>query len=108
VLITVGYSFADDHINDIIFQALSNPTFTLIIVDFDGTKNGSINALKNLNDPRIMIFEGEYFGDFLTFADSLMPNFTIIDHNDRIASTLNELFSPKEIEPAAPKDGDHE
>src|SRR5690606_3752595 len=35
VLITVGYAFADDHFNDIIFQALSNPTFTLIIVDFN-------------------------------------------------------------------------
>lgn len=29
VLVTVGYAFADEHFNDIIFQALSNPTFTL-------------------------------------------------------------------------------
>lgn len=33
VLFTVGYSFCDEHFNDIIYQALSNPSFTLIIVD---------------------------------------------------------------------------
>lgn len=36
VLFTVGYSFCDEHFNDIIYQALSNPSFTLIIIDFNG------------------------------------------------------------------------
>ncbi len=93
VLVTIGYSFGDDHFNDIIFQALSNPTFTLIIIDFSGTKNEYINNIKNLNDQRIIILEGHYFGDFLTFADTLMPNFTEIDHNEKVANTLNEYFS---------------
>lgn len=93
VLITIGYSFADEHFNDIIFQALSNPTFTLIIVDFAGTRSPYIKNIKELNDPRIIILEGEFFGDFLTFADTLMPNFNNIDHYDDIASTLNSLLS---------------
>lgn len=92
VLITVGYSFADEHFNDIIYQALSNPTFTLIVVDFAGTKSSYINELKNLNDPRVIILEGEFFGDFLTFADTLMPNFNNVDNNEEIANTLNRLF----------------
>lgn len=95
VLITVGYSFADDHFNDIIYQALSNPTFTLIVIDFQGTQNEYINNLKELNDPRIIILEGEYFGDFLTFADTLMPNFNNVDNNENIANTLNRLLSAK-------------
>jgi hypothetical protein len=95
VLITVGYSFGDDHFNDIIFQALSNPTFTLIVVDFQGTKNQYIKNLKELNDPRIIILEGEFFGDFLTFSDTLMPNFNNVDNNERVANTLNSLFSNK-------------
>jgi hypothetical protein len=95
VLITVGYSFGDDHFNDIIFQALSNPTFTLIVVDFQGTENEYINNLKELNDPRIIILEGSYFGDFLTFSDTLMPNFNNIDNNEKVANTLNEIFSQK-------------
>ena len=95
VLITIGYSFADDHFNDIIYQALSNPTFTLIIVDFSGTRNEYIKNMKELNDPRIIILEGEFFGDFLTFADTLMPNFNNVDNFDKVANTLNELFTTK-------------
>lgn len=95
VLITVGYSFGDDHFNDIIFQALSNPTFTLIVVDYQGTIIEYINNLKELNDPRIIILEGDFFGDFLTFSDTLMPNFNSVDNNEKVAQTLNELFSAK-------------
>lgn len=95
VLITVGYSFGDDHFNDIIYQALSNPTFTLIVVDFQGTRNEYINNLKELNDPRVIILEGEFFGDFLTFSDTLMPNFNNVDTNENVANTLNKLFNSK-------------
>ncbi|WP_158267256.1 SIR2 family protein [Prevotella sp. oral taxon 820] len=95
VLITVGYSFYDEHFNDIIYQALSNPTFTLIIVDFAGTKNLEIQRLKDLNDPRIIILEGEFFGDFLTFADTLMPNFNEGSSAENIATTLNSLLTTK-------------
>lgn len=95
ILITVGYSFGDDHFNDIIYQALSNPTFTLIVVDFQGTRNEYIRNLKELNDPRVIILEGEFFGDFLTFSDTLMPNFNNVDNNEKVANTLNELFSQK-------------
>jgi len=95
VLITVGYSFGDEHLNDIIYQALSNPTFTLIVVDLGGTKSPYIEELKNLNDPRVIILEGEYFGDFLTFADTLMPNFNSVDNNENVANSLNLLFNSK-------------
>jgi hypothetical protein len=96
VLITIGYSFADDHFNDIIFQALSNPTFTLIIVDFSGTRSSYIRSMKDLNDPRIIILEGDFFGDFLTFSDTLMPNFNNPDNNEKIALTLNKVFAEKQ------------
>lgn len=92
VLITAGYSFGDEHFNDIIYQALSNPTFTLIVIDLGGIKSAYINELKELGDPRIIILEGEYFGDFLTFSDSLMPDFNSIDNDVKIANTLNSLF----------------
>ena len=93
VLITIGYSFGDDHFNDIIFQALSNPTFTLIIVDFAGIKSPYIKKMQGLNDPRIIILEGEFFGDFLTFADTLMPNFNNVDNYEEVASALNKLLN---------------
>lgn len=103
VLITVGYSFGDDHFNDIIYQALSNPTFTLIVIDFQGTRNENINNLKELNDPRIIILEGEFFGEFLTFSDTLMPNFNNVDNNEKVANTLNELLSKEVSKPEPAK-----
>ena len=103
VLVTVGYSFGDDHFNDIIYQALSNPTFTLIIVDFAGTKNKAIEQMKDLDDPRIIILEGAFFGDFLSFADTLMPNFNSGDNYEKVASTLNELFNTGPITSTDPE-----
>lgn len=94
VLFTVGYSFCDEHFNDIIYQALSNPSFTLIIVDLKGcAKSVEIKRLRDLNDPRIIIIEGDYLGDFLTLADELMPDFMDTSSNDKVVSTLNSLLS---------------
>lgn len=93
VLVTVGYAFADDHFNDIIFQALSNPTFTLIIIDFNGiTNNPNIERIKDLNDSRIIILQGSFFGDFLTLADTLMPDFNGVDTKVKVAQTLDDYF----------------
>lgn len=97
VLFTIGYSFCDEHFNDIIYQALSNPSFTLIIIDFNGTKKSEeIKRLRDLNDPRIIILEGDFLGDFLTLADTLMPDFLDASSNDDVAETLNKLIVNKE------------
>lgn len=94
VLFTVGYSFCDEHFNDIIYQALSNPSFTLIIVDYNGSqKSAEIKRLRDLNDPRIIILEGDFLGDFLTLADTLMPDFLDTSSSDNVADTLNALIS---------------
>jgi hypothetical protein len=91
VLITVGYAFADEHINDIIFQALSNPSFTLIILAF--SSNPEIERIKNLNDSRIIIIEGDYLADFIVFADKIMPDFYDAKTNEKIAKTLNNYYA---------------
>lgn len=94
VLFTVGYSFCDEHFNDIIYQALSNPSFTLIIVDLKGCqKSVEIRRLRDLNDPRIIIVEGDFLGDFLTMADKLMPDFMDTSSDDKVVGTLNKLLS---------------
>ena len=103
VLITVGYSFVDEHINDIIFQALSNPSFTLIVLAYNS--NPEIERIKNLNDPRIIIIEGTYLSDFIIFADKLMPDFYDIKSKEKVAKTLDEYFESnkknKEIDTGA-------
>lgn len=58
VLVTAGYAFGDEHINNIIYQALTVPTFRLIIFADPGAE-GEIAKLRALADPRIWIIGGE-------------------------------------------------
>jgi len=95
VLFCIGYSFNDEHVNDIIYQALSIPSFTLVIVDYNGTDNSEIERLKNLDDPRIIILEGDLLGDFKFFADQILPNIHEVDYNEEIVETLNEVLKDK-------------
>lgn len=98
VLFTVGYSFCDEHFNDIIYQALSNPSFTLIIVDFYGCeKSAEIKRLRDLNDPRIIIIEGDFLGDFLTLANTLMPDFLDTSSEEKVTKTLNTLLNTTSV-----------
>lgn len=93
VLFAVGYSFCDEHFNDIIYQALSNPSFTLIIVNFQKSeKSEEIERLRDLKDPRIIILEGNDLGDFLTFSTELMPNFADASSSEEVTKTLESLL----------------
>ena len=104
VLITFGYSFSDEHINDIIYQALTIPSFTLIIIDFNGTNerdppntNKEIQKLKDLRDPRVIILQGEQLGSFSFFVEQLLPDLIEINTYERIAETLKTLFGKYDI-----------
>lgn len=58
ILITMGYSFSDEHINNLVYQALTIPTFRLVVfcdTEYNGIEREAINKLINLNDPRIWI-----------------------------------------------------
>lgn len=57
VLITMGYAFGDEHLNNIIYQALTIPTFRLIVFA-DPDSGGDIAKLRALADPRIWIIGG--------------------------------------------------
>lgn len=57
VLVCIGYSFSDEHINNIILQALTVPTFRLII--FGNPEEANLKRLIDLDDPRIWIIGGE-------------------------------------------------
>lgn len=54
-LIVIGYSFGDDHINRVIFNALANPTFRLIVFGI----NEHIKKLIERNDKRITVIYSE-------------------------------------------------
>lgn len=96
VLFCIGYSFYDEHINDIIKQALSIPSFTLIIANFSPTKdpNSPIEAFKKLNDKRIIIIDesDRNQSTFIGFIDNVMPDLYEEEENEVIANTLKNIY----------------
>lgn len=88
VLFCLGYSFFDEHINDIIFQALSIPSFTLFVVDFQ--ENDNIRKLIELDDPRIIVITGEK-AKFTNFVSEILPD--LYEENDsiKVMDTINKL-----------------
>lgn len=84
-LVTVGYGFGDEHVNNIIYQALTIPTFRLVIFTSPPPqKAGSaskspIECLYELNDPRIWIIGTEDASTswkahyFKAFVEDIMP-----------------------------------
>ena len=70
VLITLGYSFSDDHINRLILNALAIPTFKLIVLG----QSDAINKLIELDDKRVIVINSDdkihYFNNFV---DKAMP-----------------------------------
>lgn len=96
VLFCVGYSFYDEHINDIIKQALSIPSFTLIIANFSPKKDldSPIEELRKLNDKRIIIIDetDSNQSTFIGFIDNVMPDLYEEEENEAIANTMEKIY----------------
>lgn len=100
VLVCVGYSFYDEHINDIIKQALSIPSFTLIIANFSPTidPNSEIEILRALEDKRIIILDQEDTNQstFVSFVDKIMPDLYEQEELAYVTETLEKLYPSDE------------
>ena len=92
VLFCIGYSFFDEHINDIIYQALSIPSFTLIIANYK--LNEEIQKLKDLNDPRIIVLDPDDAEQttFVGFVKNVMPDLYEENEQITISETMNKLY----------------
>ncbi|MBP7654596.1 SIR2 family protein [Candidatus Dependentiae bacterium] len=103
VLFCLGYSFYDEHINDIIFQALSIPSFTLFVIDFQ--QNENIKKLIELDDPRIIIITGEK-AKFTNFVSEILPDLYEEKDTLKVIDTINKLKenASNEIKNNEPKD----
>ncbi|EKD56527.1 MAG: hypothetical protein ACD_58C00158G0002 [uncultured bacterium] len=98
VLVVVGYSFSDEHINNLIYQALTIPTFRLVVFQ-DETKE-KIKQLKDLNDPRIWIIGGEdsggskvYYFDYI--VKNILPDIDEEKIEESIDKVLKSFFKNK-------------
>ena len=108
VLITAGYAFGDEHLNNIIYQALTIPTFRLVIFAAPDT-DGEIAKLRALRDPRIWIIggngpaEGTRAHYFDMIVEHFMPQRPSDRIDDAVRKVLSELAPKRDDEP---KDGE--
>lgn len=95
ILVTIGYSFNDEHINNLIFQAFTIPSFRLIIIG-EPTESNKIGELKKLDDSRIWIIGGKEENKqplhyFERFVEDILPDLTNEDLDKKMETTINNL-----------------
>lgn len=109
ILITVGYSFSDEHINNLIYQALTIPAFRLIIIGHIEARN--IKKLFELNDPRVWIIgEKEDWSSgslaktpihfFNRFVDEMLPSVDQEKIEESVQKVLETLLTKKQEVPS--------
>src|SRR5690606_23222779 len=103
ILVTIGYSFSDEHINNLIFQAFTIPSFRLIVIGSHTVS--AIGKLKELNDTRIWIIGEEDKLDekgkkdynyipihyFKRFVEEILPDLNAEDLDKKMETTINNL-----------------
>lgn len=102
VLVTIGYGFGDEHVNNIIYQALTIPTFRLVVFakpEFDASiSNEHIKRLQELNDPRVWIVGSENSDAkwkahyFKAFVEDIMPAGDL-DPAESAIENVKEMFA---------------
>ena len=98
VLFSVGYSFSDEHVNNLIFQALTVPTFRLVAL-LPPDASGMTQKLLSLKDPRIWIIggngpaEGTKAHYFDTFIEHFMPESPSDKVDTAVKKVLQELIA---------------
>ena len=95
-LVIIGYSFLDEHINDIIRTGLYNPNLTMIIHSYEIIDDKSPQFLQTLksrsiDDTRLILFEGKLMGDFSNIVKYLIPLNSYITQKETIIETLTKL-----------------
>ncbi|MFK8083780.1 MAG: SIR2 family protein [Granulosicoccus sp.] len=93
VLFTMGYAFGDEHINNIIYQALTIPSFRLVIF-VDPTLEGEVAKLRSLNDPRIWIIggDGAQSGRKAHYFDTIIDEFMPQRPSERIDEAVRNVL----------------
>lgn len=89
-LFVIGYGFGDDHVNAIVRQALTIPSFVLVIVD-PVARNSFVDTLRQAKDPRVWIFSGSTIGTFAGFVRCALPDLRDEDIRQKIVSTYRAL-----------------
>ncbi|KPP81422.1 MAG: hypothetical protein HLUCCA04_10550 [Oceanicaulis sp. HLUCCA04] len=93
VLVILGYSFGDEHVNNIIFQGLSLPGFR-VIVFMDPETNDITRELAALGDPRIWFIwgEGKEAGTKAHYFDGVVNHLMPTSADQKIDQTIEKAL----------------
>ena len=90
VLITYGYSFGDEHINRIIRDAMSIPSFQLVVVSFDCPDNSPLGkfyqSMKEAENVSFVI--GKEFAEWETFTKKILPDIPNSEIEEKVRERL--------------------
>ncbi len=91
VLVVIGYSFSDEHINNLIYQALTIPTFRLVILQDEARPK--IKQLIDLDDPRIWVIGGEMTdGAIVHYFNYVVKNILPDIDEEKIEESIDKVF----------------
>ncbi len=95
ILFTMGYAFGDEHINNIIYQALTIPTFRLVIFADPDSASKPIKDLIALGDPRIWVIGGTAptGSGKAHYFDNIVKHFMPELPNERISSAVEKVIT---------------
>lgn len=91
VLICYGYGFGDEHVNRVIYNALSISTFQLVIISYGWTDKLRDFFDKTKDDSRISFLIGPYLGDWRNWVTDLLPDIKKMDLEEKIKETVRKL-----------------
>ena len=93
VLVIMGFSFGDEHVNNIIFQGLTLPSFRLIAF-MDPETNDITRKLAVLGDPRIWFIwgEGKEAGTKAHYFDGIVNHLMPTSVDQKIDQSIEKAF----------------
>lgn len=104
VLFTIGYAFNDEHINKLIFQTLSVPTFHLVVTLPEGIENKVIEKfVTEVKSNRIIVISGmkngvlgssisDGAGTFKHFVEKYLPDMEEMSIQEKINKDIQVLY----------------
>lgn len=97
VIIVLGYRYADEHINEILFKAVSNPNNIFYFFDYG---DGSCDFIRRMialseNTQNIHILLGEFLGNFETFVKYMLPANAERTDEEKIFELLNKVMEKR-------------
>lgn len=97
VILVLGYRYADEHINEILYKAVANPKNIFYFFDYGDGSCDFIQRMEEIskNTQNINILIGKFLGDFETFVKYILPAQAEKTDEERIFELLNKVMEKR-------------